>query len=100
MERKIREMEVWVAEVNGRAVGWVAIHGDYLEGLYTDPDFEKRGIGTQLLALAEQLVRQNGANTIRAEASRNSEEFYFRRGYEATGPRPGDGARPILKQLD
>ena len=46
MDRKIREMEVWVAEINGKAVGWVAICGDYLEGLYTDPEFEKRGIGS------------------------------------------------------
>ena len=37
IRRKIREMDVWVAEVNDRIVGWVAVRGDFLEGLYTDP---------------------------------------------------------------
>ena len=99
MQRKIREMDVWIAEANGRSVGWVAIREDCLEGLYTDPEYERRGIGTQLLELAEELVRRNGAHAIRAEASWNSEEFYLRRGYEPTGPRPPDGARPITKQF-
>jgi putative acetyltransferase len=53
MERKIREMEIWVAELNGQAVGWGAIHGDRVEGLYTDPEFAGQGIGTELLTKIE-----------------------------------------------
>ena len=34
MERKLRELEVWVAELDGVVVGWGAIRGDMLEGLY------------------------------------------------------------------
>lgn len=99
MEQKIREMEVWVAEVKGTIVGWVAMRGDCLEGLYTDPEFAGRGVATELLGLAEQWMRERGIETIRAEASWNSEAFYLRRGYEPAGPRPSDGARPIVKRL-
>jgi GNAT superfamily N-acetyltransferase len=45
------------AEVNDAVVGWGAIRGDRLEGLYTEPDFAGRGIGTGLLSLIEVLMR-------------------------------------------
>jgi len=79
--------------------GWGAIRGDKLEGLYTDPVFAGRGIGTGLLRLLEGLMRERGIPSVRAEASSNAEEFYLRRGYEPTGARTPDGAQPISKQL-
>ena len=39
MEGKIRELEIWIAEVGATVAGWGAIRGDRLEGLYTNPDF-------------------------------------------------------------
>jgi len=38
MEQKIREMEVWIVELNDTVIGWAAIRGDQLEGLYTAPE--------------------------------------------------------------
>ena len=99
MEQRIRETEMYVAELNDMIVGWVAIRGDYLDGLYTEPQFVGRGIGTELLELAEKLMRDRGLPVVRAEASWNAEEFYIQRGYEPTGPRPPDGARPLEKRL-
>jgi putative acetyltransferase len=99
MERKVRELEIWVAEVNHTVVGWGAIRGDKLEGLYTDPRFTGRGIGTKLLGLLETLMRERGVRTVCAEASSNSEAFYRRRGYEPIGLRTPDGAQPIRKWL-
>ncbi len=32
MERKLRELEIWVAELDGIVAGWGAIRGDMLEG--------------------------------------------------------------------
>ncbi len=98
MEQKIRALEIWVAEIDGRAVGWGAIHGDRLEGLYTDPDFARRGIGTELLAKLEALMRARGICRIDAEASVNAEGFYLRRGYAPAGEPRGE-ARPITKRL-
>ena len=98
MELKIREMEILVAEINGQVAGWGAIRGDRLEGLYTDPDFAGRGIGTELLNKLEVLMRTYGIRTIRAEASLNAEGFYLRRGYESLGPPLGAG-RQLIKRL-
>ena len=98
MEQKIRTLEIWVAEIDGRAVGWGAIHGDRLEGLYTDPDFARQGIGTDLLAKLEALMRARGTCRIDAEASVNAEGFYLRRGYASAGEPRGE-ARPITKRL-
>jgi putative acetyltransferase len=99
MRRKIRAMEIWIAERNGTAIGWGAIQDDRLEGLYTDPEFAGRGIGTQLLGLLEGLLRQRGVVTVRADASANAESFYLRRGYDPAGDQTPEGARPIAKRL-
>jgi putative acetyltransferase len=99
MEQKIRQLEVWVAEVRASVVGWGAIGGDKLEGLYTDPHFAGRGIGTELLALLEALMSRRGILIVRAEASQNAEEFYLRRGYQPTGVRTPEGAHLIWKRL-
>ena len=60
MEQKIHALEIWIAEIDGRAAGWGGIRGDRLEGLYTDPDFAHRGIGTELLGKLEALMRARG----------------------------------------
>jgi putative acetyltransferase len=99
MKRKVRELEVWVAQVNGTVVGWGAIHGDRLEGLYTDPAFIGRGVGTELLGLLETLMQARGIPAVMAEASVNAEEFYRRRGYEPVGRRTPEGAQPMRKRL-
>jgi putative acetyltransferase len=99
MEQKLLELEIWVAEVDGIAVGWGAIRGDYLEGLYTAPEFARQGIGAGLLAKLEDLMSARGVGEVRAEASSNARQFYLQRGYRATAPQAPDGAWPIAKRL-
>jgi GNAT superfamily N-acetyltransferase len=99
MKRKISELEIWIAEVRGTIVGWGAIRGDQLAGLYTDPEFVGRGIGTELLGMLEALMRGRGIPVVSAEASSNAEQFYHRRGYEPFGVRTPEGAQPIRKRL-
>ena len=99
MERKLRELEIWVAELDGAVTGWGAIRGDCLEGLYIAPEFAGRGIGEELLGMLEGLMRQAGVPKVRAEACTNALNFYLRRGYCATGTQTPRGAWPIVKQL-
>ena len=99
MKRKLRELEIWVAELEGVVAGWGAIRGDVLEGLYTAPEFAGRGIGAALLDMLERLMRERGVRAVRAEASSNAREFYLRRGYRRTGPQTLDRAWPIAKSL-
>ena len=99
MERKLRELEVWVAELDGTVVGWGAIRGDCLEGLYAAPEFAGQGIGAGLLRMLEGLMREREFPSVQAEASSNARGFYLHRGYRATGPQTPQGAWPIAKEL-
>ena len=99
MERKLRDLEIWVAELDGTVAGWGAIRVDYLEGLYVAPEFAGRGVGEELLGMLEGLMRQRGVPKVRAEASANAVNFYLRRGYCVTGSQTPGGAWPIEKQL-
>jgi len=99
MERKLRELEVWVAELDGVVVGWGAIRGDTLEGLYAAPEFAGQGVGAGLLDMLEGRMRDRGIQAVRAEASSSAREFYLRRGYRANGPQTPKGAWPIAKEL-
>ena len=100
MKRKLRDLEIWVTELNGTTAGWGAIRGDYLEGLYTAPDFAGRGVGAGLLAMLEELTRGRGGVAVRAEAGSNALNFYLRGGDLASGPQTPEGAWPIVKQLE
>ena len=99
MERKLRELEVWVADMDAIVAAWGAIRGDKLEGLYTAPEFAGQGVGAGLLAMLEGVLRDRAFTSIRAEASSNARDFYLRRGYRATGPQTPEGAWPIAKEL-
>jgi len=99
MERKLRELEVWVAELDGVVVGWGAIRGDMLEALYVAAEFAGQGVGAGLLDRLEGLIRDRQFSSVRAEASVNARNFYLRRGYRATGPQTPKGAWPIAKEL-
>jgi len=99
MERKLRELEVWVAERGGIVAGWGAIRGDMLEGLYAAPECAGRGVGGGLLDRLEGLMRGRGIQAVQAEASSNARDFYLRRGYRAKGPQTQKGAWPIAKEF-
>ena len=99
MERKLREFEIWIAELDGVMAGWGAIRGDVLEELYTAPEYAGQGVGAALLDRLEALMRGRGVAAVRAEASSNAKAFYLRRGYRQTGPQTPVGAWPITKQL-
>ena len=99
MQRKLSQLEIWVAEADACITGWAAIHGDRLEGIYVDPAFAGKGIGTGLLELVEARMRAKGVAAISAAASANAERFYLQRGYQPAGIRTREYGLPIRKRL-
>jgi GNAT superfamily N-acetyltransferase len=99
VQRALEESEVWVAERASRAVGWVEIARDRIEGLYVRPDASGAGIGSALLLHAEAVIRSAGHRAVALDASWNAEPFYLRRGYHALAERPDDSGRPMRKPL-
>jgi len=99
MERKLRELEIWVAELDGVPAAWGAIRGGTLEGLYTAPEFAGRGIASGMLTRLEGLMTGRGVAAVCAEASSNALGFYRRQGYRTSGPQTADSVWPITKDL-
>jgi ribosomal protein S18 acetylase RimI-like enzyme len=63
----------------------------YLNALAVLPEFQGRGLGAKLLALAEDLARESGADTlsiIAAEENAGAYELYLRTGYSPVARRP------------
>ena len=48
------ENEIWVAEADGKVVGFAAVAPGWLNHLYVEPDWQGRGIGHRLLDLAKE----------------------------------------------
>jgi len=90
---------VFVAEHDGRLVGYVCLFGQvppegtdeidrphsYVADLYVCPDFRRQAIGARLLEEAEQFARRLGVDRIELKvlaANRHARRFYRRHGYQ------------------
>ena len=48
------ENQVWIAEISGVVAGFIAFHDDWVNQLYIAPEYQRRGIGRDLLAVAKR----------------------------------------------
>ena len=71
----LAEQEVWVAEDDGRVVGFVALSDDTLEQLYVHPDAKGTGVGRALLAKAKER-RPAGFTFWVFQANERARRFY------------------------
>jgi len=81
----LRSKEVYVAEVDGEAVGWAAVipaTGDvcWLDDLWIEPEWIGKGIGTSLFEHVAERGRALGATRLEWEAERHAIGFYERMG--------------------
>jgi ribosomal protein S18 acetylase RimI-like enzyme len=84
-----RDHEIWVAEDEGRVVGFAALGETTLGHLYVHPDHQGRGLGTALLNTTKEL-RPGGFTLWTFPANEQACRFY-----ESHGLRPieyGDGS--------
>jgi GNAT superfamily N-acetyltransferase len=75
-------METWLAEVDGAAVAVLVLDRDEVDQLYVDPDWQCRGIGSQLVRLA-QARRPEGLALWTFQTNLGARRFYERHGFVA-----------------
>jgi GNAT superfamily N-acetyltransferase len=87
-------MEVWVADVDGRAVGFAAATLDTERGigeihmLAVDPDHQRHGIGSELTEVATEWIRAAGLSVAVVETSGDDGHAPARDLYEKAGYTP------------
>ena len=73
--------ELWVAEEDGRSIGFIGMDGSEIDMLFVDPDWHGRGVGTRLL----EMVSEDRPRLTVSCNEQNPQGLAF---YEARGFRP------------
>ncbi|MFI5056197.1 MAG: GNAT family N-acetyltransferase [Actinomycetota bacterium] len=88
------DMCVWVADVDGRAVGFVAARLDFggsigeIYMLAIDPDHQRRGLGSELTSVATEWIRAAGLSIAMIDTGGDPGHEPARRLYEQAGYTP------------
>ena len=79
----LQELEVWVADDDGRVVGFTALKDELLEHLYVHPHDQNSGVGTGLLGLSKQR-RPRGLRLWVFQRNVRARRFYESHGFALT----------------
>jgi ribosomal protein S18 acetylase RimI-like enzyme len=86
--RLVEDAEVWVAEEDGRLLGFAGLSDDLLGFLYVDPSDHARGVGSALFDRVK-LERPGGFELWVFQENTNARGFYERRGCRLVRLRDG-----------
>ena len=81
---QIASGDVFVAELDGRIAGFVALVGGEIDGLFVEPDLWRRGIGAVLVEEAAHEVRRRGLS-LTVVAGPEARGFYESCGFVVEG---------------
>jgi GNAT superfamily N-acetyltransferase len=81
---QIANGQVIVAELDGAIVGFAAVVGGSLDGLFVEPDLWGRGIGRALIEVAAYEARQRGLS-LTVIANPSARRFYQTCGFTVEG---------------
>jgi len=86
-ERVIVELDAVVAELDRQMIGWglLAQNVSRIEAVFVDPDFQRRGITSRILATLEDLARSAGLRSLTLSSTLNAVPFYESAGFERRG---------------
>jgi ribosomal protein S18 acetylase RimI-like enzyme len=76
--------QLWVAERGGEILGFLAIRGSYIDRMYVKPSAQRRGVGTALVAKAQELS-PGGLELHTHQRNRRARDFYEKQGFVAAG---------------
>jgi GNAT superfamily N-acetyltransferase len=80
-------LEVAVRQ-DGRAVAFCHSAGNEILGLYVDPDWQARGVGSNLLLRAEAMIAARGHSAANVTATISARRFYESHGYRFVADHP------------
>ncbi len=84
---RMRSRQVWVAENNGKPLGFIQFEPpDHIDLTYVHPEHQRRGIASALVAKVESVARANGVPVLLVEASITSRPFFAACGFEIIAP--------------
>src|SRR6185503_355744 len=81
---QIANGQVIVAEIDGEIVGFAAVVGGELDGLFVEPDLWGQGIGRTLADAATHEARKRGL-TLKVVANPRARRFYEHCGFKVEG---------------
>lgn len=91
--------DVWVAELDGVIVGFLAVTADRLDHLYVRPGYYRRGIGDRLLTKAKEISPRR-LRLFTFQRNGRARAFYEARGFVAVdfneGSRNEEGEPDVL----
>lgn len=80
--RILQKNKVWVVDVDGRPVAFIAMENDFIDQLYVHPDHWRRGVGEVVLGFArEQYPDHLWLYTLQVNV--NARAFYEKNGFVA-----------------
>lgn len=72
--------DVWVVEMDGQPVAFMAIAGDFIDQLYVHPDYQRIGLGKSLIAHARILSPEH-LWLYTLQINTNGRAFYEKNGF-------------------
>lgn len=79
----LAENQLWVYELEGKPVAFLALKDDFIDRLYVSPEFHRRGIGQALLDYARTLCPHH-LWLFTDQANTMARNFYEKNGFIAT----------------
>ena len=79
---KLEEWHAYVAVVEGRIVGTASLNDRTVRAVFVHPDYQGRGIGTELMNSVENAASVQSESTLSVQSSITAQPFYAKRGFK------------------
>ncbi|PZV12377.1 MAG: GNAT family N-acetyltransferase [Leptolyngbya sp.] len=85
--KRLSQSITYVAEQTDQIIGFGNLEANgYLDCFYCHKDFQRMGVGSQLLATIESTARSRGMQTLTTEASLTARSFFEAKGFRIITP--------------